>query len=121
MAETGKARSFQDILHQNQEFIAHLQALQEDVSRQLAEKQKELDELQNAQLQWAVDRQGLLDQHQALKQMHEDLKASHDRTRSELTRVQEEAQRVRGRDEEIKQLEREKLDLVQAREAGEKK
>ena len=125
MAETGKARSFQDILHQNQEFIAHLQALQEDVSRQLAEKQKELDELQNAQLQWAVDRQGLLDQHQALKQMHEDLKASHDRTRSELTRFQEEAQRVRGRDEErlaqIKQLEREKLDLVQAREAGEKK
>src|ERR671934_52197 len=125
MAETGKARSFQDILHQNQEFIAHLQALQEDVSRQLAEKQKELDELQNAQLQWAVDRQGLLDQHQALKQMHEDLKASHDRTRSELTRVQAEAQRVRGRDEErlaqIKQLEREKLDLVQAREAAERK
>jgi DNA-binding response OmpR family regulator len=125
MADPGKARSFQDILQQNQEFIAHLQALQEDVSRQLAEKQKELDELQNAQLQWAVDRQGLLDQHQALKQMHEDLKASHDRMRSELTRVQEEAQRVRGRDEErlaqIKQLEREKLDLVQAREAAEKK
>src|SRR5919109_803992 len=60
MAETGKARSFQDILQQNQEFIAHLQALQEDVSRQLAEKQKELDELQNAQLQWAVDRESLV-------------------------------------------------------------
>src|SRR5919201_892148 len=125
MADPGKARSFQDILQQNQEFIAHLQALQEDVSRQLAEKQKELDELQNAQLQWAVDRQGLLDQHQALKQMHEDLKASHDRTRSELIRVQEEAQRVRGRHEErlaqIKQMEREKLDLVQTREGAEKK
>ena len=62
--EAPKAKSFADILQQNQEFIAHLRALQEDaggqleerekelaiVKRQLAEKQQELDELQNAQL-----------------------------------------------------------------------
>ena len=72
--EPSKAKSFADILQQNQEFIAHLQALQEDIGTQLEEKEKELamvrrqlaakqqetDELQNSQLQWAIDRQGLL-------------------------------------------------------------
>jgi len=80
MPETPKPKSFADILQQNQDFIAHLQALQEDVGselgekekelalvkRQLAEKQQELDEMQNAQLQWAMDRQSLLDQHESL-------------------------------------------------------
>ena len=77
MPEAPKPRSFADILQQNQDFITHLQALQEDVGgeleekekelaivkRHLAEKQQELDEMQNAQLQWAMDRQSLLDQH----------------------------------------------------------
>ncbi|HXO59178.1 MAG TPA: hypothetical protein VN834_05200, partial [Candidatus Acidoferrum sp.] len=63
--EPSKAKSFADILQQNQEFIAHLQTLQEDIGSQLEEKEKELalvkrqlaakqqetDELQNSQLQ----------------------------------------------------------------------
>src|SRR5438270_11402957 len=40
--EAPKAKSFADILQQNQEFITHLQALQEDIGGQLEEKEKEL-------------------------------------------------------------------------------
>ena len=40
--EAPKAKSFADILQQNQEFIAHLQTLQDDMGAQLAEKAKEL-------------------------------------------------------------------------------
>src|SRR5437660_2923024 len=101
--EAPKAKSFADILQQNQEFITHLQALQDDiggqleekekelagVNRQLAEKQKELDELQNAQLQWAMDRQTLLDQHEALKQGHQDLQQNHDQAKVELGRLKD--------------------------------
>src|SRR6202040_2105419 len=99
--EPSKAKSFADILQQNQEFIAHLQTLQEDigtqledkekelalVKRQLAAKQQETDELQNSQLQWAIDRQALLDQHEALKKGHQDLQQSHDRGQVELGRL----------------------------------
>jgi CheY-like chemotaxis protein len=135
---TSRPKSFQDILQQNQQFIGHLQALQEEVAGQLADKEKEmgerdleltglrheleaklkeLDELQNAQLQWAMDRQGLLDQHEALKQGHEDLKASHDNVRSELSRVQDEVARAKARDElrrsQLRELEEERIALAQ--------
>ncbi|HYM51728.1 MAG TPA: response regulator [Candidatus Limnocylindrales bacterium] len=141
-----KAKSFQDILQQNQQFISHLQALQEDVAAQLTEKEKELaerdielatlrhdleakvkelDELQNAQLQWAMDRQGLLEQHATLQQGHDDLKASHERARAELARLQEETSRAKARDEErrgqLRQLEQERMALQKAQEAEQAK
>ncbi|HET9848776.1 MAG TPA: response regulator [Candidatus Dormibacteraeota bacterium] len=137
--EAPKARSFGDILKQNQEFIAHLQALQEDVGgqleekekelalvkRQLAEKQQELDELQNAQLQWAMDRQALLDQHDSLKQGHQDLQQKHDQAQVELARLKEDVGRARARDEErrsqLRKLEQERIELAQKFEADQKK
>ena len=139
MPETPKPKSFADILQQNQEFIAHLQALQEDiggqleekekelalVKKQLAEKQQELDELQNAQLQWAMDRQSLLDQHDALKQGHQDLQQKHDQGQVELARIKDDLNRARLRDEErraqLKQLEQERIQLAQKFEADQKK
>jgi CheY-like chemotaxis protein len=139
MPETPKAKSFADILQQNQEFIAHLQALQDDagaqlaekdkelalIARQLEEKQQELDELQNAQLQWAMDRQALLDQHEALKQGHQDLQQSHDRAQVELGRFKEDVARAKTRDEErrgqLKQLEQERMQLAQKAEADQKR
>jgi CheY-like chemotaxis protein len=137
--EAPKAKSFADILQQNQEFIAHLQALQEDIGgqleekekelvlakRQLAEKQQELDELQNAQLQWAMDRQALLDQHEALKQGHQDLQQSHDRAQVELGRLKDDVARSKARDEErrgqLRQLEQERMQLAQKFENDQKK
>ncbi|HEY9286735.1 MAG TPA: response regulator [Candidatus Dormibacteraeota bacterium] len=137
--ETPKGRSFADILQQNQEFIAHLQALQEDiggqleekekelavVKRQLNEKQVELDELQNAQLQWAMDRQALLDQQDSFKQGHHDLQQKHDQAQVELGRIKEDLNRARVRDEErraqLKQLEQERIQLAQKFEADQKK
>jgi CheY-like chemotaxis protein len=137
--EAPKAKSFADILQQNQEFIAHLQALQEDIGgqleekekelalakRQLGEKQQELDELQNAQLQWAMDRQALLDQHDALKQGHQDLQQSHDRAQVELGRLKDDVARSKARDEErrgqLRQLEQERMQLSQKFENDQKK
>jgi CheY-like chemotaxis protein len=137
--ETPKAKSFADILQQNQEFIEHLQTLQDDmgtqleekekelalVQRQLAEKQRELDELQNAQLQWAMDRQALLGQHDALKQGHVDLQQSHDRAQVELGRLKDDVVRAKARDEErrsqLRQLEQERIQLAQKFEADQKK
>lgn len=139
MPETPRAKSFADILQQNQEFIAHLQALQEDVGaqleekekelafvkRQLVEKQEELDELQNAQLQWAMDRQALLDQHEAFKQGQQDLQQSHDQARVELARLKDDVGRSKARDEErrsqLRQLEAERMQLTQKFEADTKK
>jgi CheY-like chemotaxis protein len=137
--EPSKAKSFADILQQNQEFIVHLQALQEDigtqleeketelamVKRQLAAKQQETDELQNSQLQWAIDRQGLLDQHEGLKQGHQDLQQSHDRAQVELGRLKDDVARSKARDEErrsqLRQLEQERIQITQKFEAAEKK
>ena len=137
--EAPKARSFGDILKQNQDFIAHLQALQEDigaqleekekelalVKRQLADKQQELDELQNAQLQWAMDRQGLLDQHDSLKQGHQDLQQKHDQAQVELARLKDDVARARARDEErrsqLRKLEQERIELAQKFEGDQKK
>ncbi len=137
--ETPKAKSFADILQQTPEFIAHLQTLQDDmgaqleekekelalVQRQIAEKQRELDELQNAQLQWAMDRQTLLSQHEALKQGHVDLQQSHDRGQVELGRLRDDVARAKARDEErrsqLRQLEQERIQLAQKFEADQKK
>jgi len=137
--EPSKAKSFADILKQNQEFIVHLQALQEDigvqleekekelalVKRQLAAKQQETDELQNSQLQWAIDRQALLDQHESLKQGHQDLQQSHDRAQVELGRLKDDVARAKSRDEErrsqLRQLEQERMQLTQKFEADQKK
>ena len=137
--EAPKGKSFADILQQNQEFITHLQALQEDMGgqldekekelalakRQLAEKQQELDELQNAQLQWAMDRQALLDQHEVLKQGHQDLQQSHDRAQVELGRLRDDVSRSKSRDEErrgrLRQLEQERMQLAQKFENDQKK
>src|SRR5438309_614211 len=167
MTDAPRPKSFQDILQQNQDFIAHLQTLQDDAASQLTdkekelaatraqldatrqaldenqkelaavraqldagqrahgEKQKELDDLQNAQLQWAIDRQGLLDPHDALKQSHQDLQGSHDRARTELNRLQEDVTRSKTRDEErraqLRQLEQERMQLTQKYEADQKK
>ncbi len=137
--EPSKAKSFADILQQNQEFIVHLQALQEDIGTQLEEKEKELalvkrqltakqqetDELQNSQLQWAIDRQALLDQHESLKQGHQDLQQSHDRAQVELGRLKDDVARSKARDEErrsqLRQLEQERMQLTQKFEADQKK
>src|SRR5438132_2914124 len=139
MPETPKPKSFADILQQNQDFIAHLQVLQEDVGvqleekekelalakRQLAEKQQELDEMQNAQLQWAMDRQSLLDQHESLKQGHVDLQQSHDQAKVELARLKDDIARAKTRDEErrgqLRQLEQERIRLAQKSEVDQKK
>src|SRR5205809_492005 len=139
MPETPKPKSFADILQQNQDFIAHLQALQEDVGselgekekelalvkRQLAEKQQELDEMQNAQLQWAMDRQSLLDQHESLKQGEVDLQKSHDQGKVELARLKDDIARAKTRDEErrgqLRQLEQERIQLAQKSEVDQKK
>ena len=137
--EPSKAKSFADILQQNQEFIAHLQALQEDIGTQLEEKEKELatvrrqlaakqqetDELQNSQLQWAIDRQGLLEQHDGLKQGHQDLQQSHDRAQVELGRLKDDVARAKARDEErrnqLRQLEQERMQITQKFETDQKK
>ena len=139
MPEAPKPRSFADILQQNQDFITHLQALQEDVGgqleekekelaivkRQLAEKQQELDEMQNAQLQWAMDRQSLLDQHESLKQGQQDLQQSHDQAKVELARFKDDIARAKVRDEErrgqLRQLEQERIQLAQKSEGDQKK
>src|SRR5437016_5838684 len=42
MTDAPRPKSFQDILQQNQDFIAHLQTLQDDVASQLTDKEKEL-------------------------------------------------------------------------------
>jgi CheY-like chemotaxis protein len=115
--ESPRAKSFQDVLQRNQEFIAHLQSLQEDVAGQLAAKekelgdarqqvelkQKELDDLQNAQLQWAVDRQSLLDEHDTLKKLHQELAAKHDRARQEVQRIEQARQEILNQQDALKQ------------------
>ncbi len=100
--EAPKAKSFADILQQNQEFIAHLQTLQDDIASQLAlketelaaaqqqldAKQRDLDDFQNAQLQWAMDRQALLDQQAAVQKGQKELQERHQRAEAELQKAQ---------------------------------
>jgi CheY-like chemotaxis protein len=100
--EAPKAKSFADILQQNQEFVAHLQTLQDDIASQLAlketelaaaqqqldAKQRDLDDFQNAQLQWAMDRQALLDQQAAVQKGHKELQERHQRAEAELQKAQ---------------------------------
>src|SRR5207302_1123284 len=105
------------------EELAH--ANQRDAERHEQLRQLELDELQNAQLQWAMDRQALLDQHDALKQGHQDLQQSHDRAQVELGRLKDDVGRAKARDEErrgqLRQLEQERMQLGQKFENDQKK
>ncbi len=104
------AESFKGILEKNQQFISHLQSIHENMAAQLVEKeaelretqsrleqvQKELNDLQEAQLQWAVDRQSLMDQQAALQKDHEMLTGQVgqlEQERSELTRKYEAEQK----------------------------
>ncbi len=101
--EAPKARSFADILQQNQEFIAHLQTLQDDIASQLEvkgkelatvqaqldTKQAELDELQNAQLQWAMDREALLAEHASAEKGQKELQNRHQRAEAELQQARD--------------------------------
>src|SRR5260370_1427852 len=70
------------------------------VERQLGEKQQELDELQNAQLQWAMDRQALLEQHESLTKGHASLQQTHDRAQADLGRLKDDVARAKARDQE---------------------
>jgi CheY-like chemotaxis protein len=132
-------KTFAEILQQNQEFVAHLQTLQEGVQSQLAQREaelaqaseelakarKELDELTSAQLQWAMDRQALLAEHEALKKRHDDLKNTHGQTQAQLARSQQEMQLAKVRDDErrgqLRQLEKERLELTQRAETEQKR
>jgi CheY-like chemotaxis protein len=132
-------KTFAEILQQNQEFVAHLQTLQEGVQSQLAQREaelaqaseelakarKELDELTSAQLQWAMDRQALLAEHEALKKRHDDLKSTHGQTQAQLARSQQEMQLAKVRDDErrgqLRQLEKERLELTQRAETEQKR
>ncbi len=104
------AESFKDILEKNQQFISNLQSIHDNMAAQLAEKeaelrdtqsrleqaQKELNDLQEAQLQWAVDRHGLMDQQAALQKDHEMLTGrvgQFEQERSELARKYEAEQK----------------------------
>src|SRR2546426_1970673 len=70
------------------------------VKQQLEAKQQELDDLQNAQLQWAMDRQALLEQHESLKKGHANLQQTHDRGQLDLGRVKDELAGAKARDDE---------------------
>src|SRR5947208_10120720 len=81
--------------------------------------------MQNAQLQWAMDRQSLLDQHESLKQGQQDLQQSHDQGKVELARLKDDIARAKTRDEErrgqLRQLEQERIQLAQKSEVDQKK
>src|SRR5438132_1548293 len=98
-----RSRSFQDVLQQHQQFISHLEALQDEVGGQLAEKEKELETertriegeletlrkdlagLQNAQLQWAMDRETLLKEREDAVARQAGLEQEWQQARSSLT------------------------------------
>jgi CheY-like chemotaxis protein len=132
-------KTFAEILQQNQEFVAQMQTLQEGVQAQLAQREaelaqateelvkarQELDELTSAQLQWAMDRQALLAEHDGLRKGHEALKSTHGLTQADLAKSQQEIQLAKVRDDErrvqLRQLEKERIDLSQRADAEQKK
>lgn len=129
MSERQKAGSFQDILEQNQQFISHLQALQESADAQLAAKQdelvqtrsrleqatKELTGLRHDKLEWATSRQALTEELELLKKQHAELKVSHDNLKAEFNRLEAGVERAAARDTErraeLQRLETERLEL----------
>ncbi len=129
MSERQKGGSFQEILEQNQQFISHLQALQESADAQLAAKQddlvqtrtrleqatKELTGLRHDKLEWAATRQALTEELETLKKQHAELKVAHDNMKAEFNRLEAGVERAAARDTErrteLQRLETERLDL----------
>ncbi len=129
MSERQKGGSFQEILEQNQQFISHLQALQESADAQLAAKQddlaqtrtrleqatKELTGLRHDKLEWATARQALTEELETLKKQHTELKVAHDNMKAEFNRLEVGVERAAARDTErrveLQRLETERLDL----------
>ncbi len=97
MTERQKPGSFQEILEQNQQFISHLQDLQESADAQLAARQdelvqtrarleqamKELTTLRHDKLEWATARQALSEELETLKKQHAELKVAYDNMKAE--------------------------------------
>src|SRR5206468_1523851 len=77
-----------------------LSQLEQERVDQLGAMSAQLDELQNAQLQWAMDRQALLEQHESLKKGQASLQQTHDRAQVDLGRVKDELARAKARDGE---------------------
>jgi len=129
VSERQKPGSFQEILEQNQQFISHLQALQESADAQLAAKQddlaqtrsrleqatKELTGLRHDKLEWATARQALTEELETLKKQHTELKVAHDNMKAEFNRLEAGVERAAARDTErrteLQRLETERLDL----------
>lgn len=129
MSERPKSGSFQEILEQNQQFISHLQALQESADAQLAAKAdelaqartrleqatKELTSLRHDKLEWATTRQGLTEELETLKQQHAELKVAYDNLKAEFDRLEAGVERAAARDterrSELQRLESQRLDL----------
>ena len=129
MSERQKGGSFQDILEQNQQFISHLQALQEAADAQLAAKAdelsqtrgrldqvtKELTGLRHDKLEWASTRQSLTEELETLKKQHAELRIAYDNMKAEFNRLEAGVERAAARDTErrteLQRLETERLNL----------
>jgi chromosome segregation ATPase len=129
VSERQKAGSFQDILEQNQQFIGHLQALQEAADAQLTAKQdelvqtrsrleqaaKELTGLRHDKLESAASRQALTEELELLKKQHSELKVAYDNLKAEFNRLEVGVERAAARDTErrveLQRLETQRLDL----------
>lgn len=129
MSERQKSGSFQEILQQNQQFITHLQALQESADAQLAAKQdelgqtrarleqatKELTGLRHDKLEWATSRQALTEELELLKKQHSELRVAYDNMKAEFNRLEVGVERAAARDTErrveLQRLETQRLEL----------
>jgi chromosome segregation ATPase len=129
VSERQKAGSFQEILEQNQQFISHLQALQESADAQLTAKQdelaqtrtrleqatKELTGLRHDKLEGAASRQALSEELETLKKQHAELKVAYDNMKAEFNRLEVGVERAAARDTErrveLQRLETQRLDL----------
>jgi chromosome segregation ATPase len=129
VTERQKPGSFQEILEQNQQFISHLQALQESADAQLAARQdelvqtrarleqamKELTMLRHDKLEWATARQALSEELETLKKQHAELKVAYDNMKAEFNRLEVGVERAAARDTErrveLQRLETQRLEL----------
>jgi len=130
VSERQKGSTFQEILEQNQQFITHLQELQESAEAQLAAKadelaqlrgrleqaQKELTGLRHDKLEWAAARQSLTEELEALKKEHAELKVASDNLKAEFNRLEAGVERAAARDTErrteLQRLESQRLELA---------
>src|SRR2546428_1913484 len=129
VSERQKPGSFQEILEQNQQFISHLQALQESADAQLAAKQdelvqtrsrleqamKEITGLRHDKLEAATSRQALAEELELLKKQYAELKVASDTLRAEFNRLETGVERAAARDTErraeLQRLETQRLEL----------